>query len=75
METFVADFVDKHHIYYTCNHCFTHYNLNGKPRKNSKNKIHIHGSNGDLSNRIENRSSHCGRGNVDIIINETTKRK
>lgn len=73
--TFVADYVDKVHIAYTCPYCWSRVNKDGRPRKNAVNIQHRHGSCGDLSNRIENRGSHCSfSSNVDIIINDTTKK-
>lgn len=72
--TFVADFVDKIHIGYTCPYCWKKVNKDGKPRKNAKNLVHLHGSNGNLENRVESRASHCGLGEVEIIINDNTKK-
>ena len=36
--------------------------------------FHIHGSNGDLSNREEHRSCHCYDGPVCIVIDDDTER-
>ena len=72
--TFVADYVDSVHFAYTCTYCWTHVNKDGRPRKNARNIQHRHGSCGNLENRIEGRMSHCKLGEVNIIINDTTKK-
>jgi len=50
-----AYMITRTHIYVKCPYCYTRYNKDGKPSKSSKNYFHIHGSGGDLSNRIETR--------------------
>ena len=52
--------IDHHHFWYKCpNNCPEQY--------------HKHGSNNDLSNRVEHRMSHCFfPQNVEIYINEQT---
>ena len=74
--TYEADWIDKIHFAYTCPFCWTKVNRDGRPRKNARNIQHIHGSNQDLSNRIEQRSPHhdCPNGDVYIIINDNTKK-
>jgi hypothetical protein len=67
------------HIYYECPYCYETYNSIGKPRKNSKKKIHNHGSGNHFENRIETRVSHCEtmsdcKYHVFIHINDQTKR-
>lgn len=54
--------IDNHHFWYKCpNNCIEQY--------------HKHGSNGDLSNRVEDRLSHCFPAtNVEIDINHNTFR-
>ena len=72
----VATEIDKYHIKYKCPHCYTSFNKNGLPRKNAFNKYHTHGSNGDLSNRVETRTHHgLNAYEVNIIINDSTVRK
>ena len=60
-KSYVATKVDNQHITYQCNEC---------------GKDHCHGSNGDKTNRIEYRFSHCGRYDsmVEIYITNDTIR-
>lgn len=76
----VADSIDKNHIKFTCPHCFSKYKKNGEPYKRAKNRVHTHGSCGDLSNRRETRIHHhdymrnkFGE-EVEIFITDQTKR-
>lgn len=55
----IADSINNKTFKFTCPFCYTSYNKDGSPRKNSKRKVHIHGSSGELHNRIETRSPHC----------------
>jgi hypothetical protein len=70
----VADSISKKHISYTCPICYYRYNKNGTPRKNSKHLIHLHGSENDLSNRIEHRNPPYHTTDLYIKINDATKR-
>ena len=54
-----ADKVTNTTITFECPFCYKQLNKDGQPRKGSKRRIHIHGSNADLTNRIEDRVSHC----------------
>jgi hypothetical protein len=63
--------IDKVHFYYECPRCWSKYKKNEEPYKNSKHKIHIHGSGNDFSNRIEHRISHCFKNNYNAIIHIT----
>jgi hypothetical protein len=72
----VACEINEFNIKYKCPYCYTSYKKDGSPRKNAFNKYHIHGSNGDLSNRIETRTHHgLNPYEVKIIIDDTTIRK
>jgi len=75
----VADTIDMNSFTYKCPICFTKYKKDGTPYKNAKPLIHIHGSSGDTSDRIETRSHHTNRekfwGEVEITINADTIRK
>ncbi len=79
LKEIVASKINKTHIFIKCPYCFSKYKKNGEPYKSSKNIIHLHGSCGDLSNRVEHRSHHsnrCNHNNFDwkIIINDDTIR-
>ena len=54
-----AHIIDKIHIHYICPFCVKKYKKSGDPRRGAKPLKHVHGSNGDLSNRIEHRIMHC----------------
>jgi hypothetical protein len=51
--------IDKIHIFFNCPHCSKYTFNNGRLRKKPYIKEHLHGSSGDLSNRIEDRIPHC----------------
>lgn len=57
----VATRINKHQLYFECPYCRSSYYKNGRPRHNSKPIMHIHGSEGDLSNRITERTPHCSQ--------------
>lgn len=57
----VADIINKNHIIFTCPFCFSRYKKNGEPYRTATRIRHIHGSSGDLSNRIEHRTAHCDK--------------
>lgn len=61
---------------YECPRCWTVYKKNGEPSLRAKRMIHQHGSEGILSNRIENRLSDCEkhRQNIEIHITDETQR-
>ena len=74
-----ADCISKTTIYIRCPLCRSSYYKNGNPRWNASIKGHLFGSNGNLSNRVEYRVSHCdqevgGSSNLKIIIDNNTKR-
>ena len=77
MEIFIAKEINDKTFRYRCNKCYSRYKKNGEPCKNAYLVSHTHGSNGDLSNRIEHRTSHCcgGSREIEIIINDDTIRK
>jgi DNA-directed RNA polymerase subunit RPC12/RpoP len=58
-KSYVATKIDIHQFEYNCSEC-------GKP--------HYHGSNGNTTDRVEHRSSHCGKDTVTIHITEDTNR-
>jgi len=64
----IASWVNGVHFGYICPSCSL-----GK----LKSVEHRHGSGNNFKNRIESRSRHClvNRGDIDIIINDTTIRK
>jgi hypothetical protein len=57
-------------LYYTCPNCKSSYTKKGKPRKNAKAVVHVHGSEGIIENRETHRVSHCPR-SVDVTIRVT----
>ncbi len=57
----VADTIDNIHIRYTCPCCKSKYKLNNEPTMRAKPVIHLHGSNNDMSNRIEHRAHHSNK--------------
>lgn len=54
----IAKKIDNTHFYYECPLCWSKYKKNGTPYSRAKRLIHHHGSDNDLSNRIETRSHH-----------------
>ena len=54
-----AETISNKQFKFKCPFCWTKYKKNGKPYKKAKRKYHFHGSDGDLSNRVEHRSAHC----------------
>ena len=73
-----CDTIDKEQLYFTCPNCWSLYKKDGTPKKTARRLIHKHGSNGDLTNRNEQRIPHC-LGKTDftfnIIIDDQTIRK
>ena len=74
----IASKIDNVHVHYECPSCKSSYTKTGKPRKNSRPIVHLHGSNSDLSNRTINVSHHSvlqlSEPNVDIVIDDSTIR-
>ena len=73
--TVYAKSINRTQFYFECPFCWTKYKKNGEPSKNAKKVIHCHGSNNELHNRKEHRSSHCPtryRGSFNIIIDDNT---
>jgi hypothetical protein len=80
----VAKFINKVQFGYECDYCHTKYKKNMEPYKSAKRVIHLHGSNGMLHNRNEDRAMHCNKqrleklrvkpNGINIIINDTTQR-
>ena len=77
----IATKIDSKHFYFECPVCVEKYTNKGVPNKRSRRVIHYHGSNGDLSNRVEKNLSHhqnhiYGRawGNVVVSITDATQR-
>lgn len=78
----VANSVNEKNIIYTCPNCLVLkngriLNYNEKKQKiynSAKQKKHIHGSNANLNNRTEYRTSHCPfyKGTICIIIDDST---
>ena len=64
--------VDKYHIYYQCQSCATirggRQVACGLSYLSSRPTIHLHGSGGDTSNRLESRSSHCAFSDAALLI-------
>lgn len=79
MKKVVACSINHTNFKYLCSNCSTFHFKNGKLRRTPILIYHTHGSSGDLSNRTENRSQHCMNKkdfeNIDIIIDDTTKRE
>ena len=75
----VAYKINKTHIFVKCPFCFSKYKKNGEPYKTARNLIHLHGSCGDLSNRIEHRCHHSNNNKNkfewEIEINDYTIRE
>ena len=73
-----ANYVDYTHIKFECPICRTKYKKNGEPYAKSKPIVHIHGSCGNISNRVEHRIAHCGwernRKSFNIHITKNTFR-
>lgn len=72
-----ADTIDNKHFTYTCPLCWSKYKLNGEKSKRGKPVIHKHGSNTNLSNRIEHRGGHgdkCKNYSIEIHITDETLR-
>jgi len=65
----VADAIDLNHVYVYCPIC-------KKTRYSCKPVLHIHGSGGNLNNRLESRSGHCENYNstFNIAITDDTIR-
>ena len=61
---------------FECPFCWSKYKKNGDPYKTAKRVTHIHGSNGDKSNRVEHRFGHCvyKRTDFNIHITDNTQR-
>lgn len=76
MKKVVASSINHTNFKYLCSNCSTFKYKNGRIRREPILIYHTHGSSGDLSNRTENRGVHCPHqtGNIDIEINDTTKR-
>jgi len=72
----IAKTIDLETFAYECPTCWSIYKKNGEPSLRAKRVIHTHGSGGILSNRIENRGTHCKNHNknVDIHITDETRR-
>ena len=74
-----CDSIDYEHLYITCPFCYSRYNKDGTPSKNAKRVVHIHKSNEDFSNRIEQRIPHCPTKKrnyiFNIVIDDKTERK
>jgi hypothetical protein len=72
----IAKTIDLETFAYECPVCWSDYKKNGEPSLRAKRVIHTNGSEGILSNRIENRITHCKNHiqNVDIHITDETRR-
>lgn len=80
----IAYGIDKKQIIYECPFCFrlgkkitnSLWKKNGTRYKTLKPNYHFHGNDGDMSNRVEKRSSHCmyNESNVEITISDKTIR-
>ena len=73
---YTAKKIDKNQFRYECPACSVYTRKDGKPRTNPRRVMHAHGSNGELHNRVEYRSSHCGGsgGEIEIAITDETAR-
>lgn len=54
--------IDITHISFKCPFCRSRYKRNGEDYKNAIPKIHRHGSEGKLHNRVELKGDHCDKG-------------
>ena len=77
-----ASAIDSKYVEFECPFCWTKYKKNGEPWKNAKRVFHVHGSGGDLSNRITHKVPHCDRDRFPkdlcgfaIAIDDSTIRK
>ncbi len=74
----MAVWIDPMQFGYICPNCWTRYKKNGQPHANAKRVQHVHGSCGDLKNRVESRVPHCPKSDFDevvITIDDTTIRR
>lgn len=55
----IAKSIDRIHIKFDCPFCWSRYKRNGMPYATARRKVHQHGSNGNLINRVETRGAHC----------------
>jgi len=69
----VAKTIDSVHFSYECPTCWSNYKKNGEPSLRAKRVMHQHGSDGDLTNRKENRISHCLKNSELVIIHINDK--
>lgn len=72
-----AYLITDRYIYYKCPRCFSRYRKDGQPYARSKPLVHVHGNPlGDMSDRLEDRVSHCANfcDTVYITINDKTLR-
>lgn len=75
-----AEYINKYQFSYECPFCFKLRNGrivdNRSKYKSAKPTLHLHGSGGELHNRIEHRVNHCSynKQNVIIHITDNTKR-
>jgi len=51
--------INKVNIFFICPLCSRYTTKHGKLLKHPKLYTHMHGSNGNFNNRVENRSAHC----------------
>jgi len=72
----IAKTIDLETFAYDCRDCWTIYKKNGEPSLRGKPVEHKHGSEGILSNRVENRISLCKthNKNIEIHITDETRR-
>ena len=72
----IAKTIDLETFAYECPVCWSIYKKNGEPSLRAKRVIHTNGSEGILSNRIENRIIQCKDHiqNIEIHITDETRR-
>ncbi len=72
----IAKTIDLETFAYECPVCWSVYKKNGEPSLRAKRVVHRHGSEGILSNRIENRIIQCKDHiqNIEIHITDETRR-
>ena len=72
---FTAKEIDAVQFRYECPVCSKYVRKDGKHLVRPNRVMHAHGSNGELHNRVEHRSSHCGGGGeIEIAITDETVR-
>ena len=79
--TVTAATVGPQTITFPCPFCHARYRKDGRPYARGRHQVHTHGSDGDLSDRVEHRVPHCDTGRFPgqyigfaIVVDQSTKR-